>query len=159
MGAERIRWWLPAAALTAALLAPAPASPGDIAVIAHASVPVAGLSFAELRQIFLGDRQYWASSLKVTLLVRGPSTREREVLLKNVYQMSEAQYRQYWIGKVFRAEAASQPRVVNSAEEAAEAVASTPGAIAFIDIDRAPKGAKVLKLDGRSPGEAAYRLK
>ncbi len=146
-------------ALAGSLLTAATASPGDIAVVAHPSVPVAGLSFAELRQVFLGDRQFWASSLKVTLLVRGPSTREREALLKSVYQMSEAQFRQYWIGKVFRAEAASQPRLMNSPEETASVVASTPGAIAFVDIAQAPKGAKVLKVDGRAPGEAGYRLK
>ena len=46
---------------------------------------------------------------KVTLLVRAPGAREREVVLKTIYQMSEAQFRQYWIAKVFRAEAAQRP--------------------------------------------------
>ena len=56
----------------------------------------------------LGDRQFWTSNLRVTLLVRAPGAREREVVLKTIYQMSEAQFRQYWIAKVFRAEAASR---------------------------------------------------
>ena len=70
-------------------------------------MPVDNLTFAELRRLMLGDRQFWASNLKVTLLVRAPGARERDVVLKTIYQMSEAQFRQYWIAKVFRAEAAA----------------------------------------------------
>jgi ABC-type phosphate transport system substrate-binding protein len=145
--------------LTWTILAGLNASPGDIAVIVHPSVPVTNMSFSEMRQVLLGDRQYWGSSLKVTLLVRAPAARERDVLLKTVYQMSEAQFRQYWIGKVFRAEAASAPLVVNSDEETARLVSSTPGSVAFIDADHVPKGVKVIKIDGKSAGEAGYKLK
>ncbi len=102
--------------LLLSLLAAAPsgAAPDDVAVVAHPGVPVSDLSFAEVRKILLGDRQFWNSSLKVTLLIRAPAAREREVVLKNIYQMSEAQFRQYWIGKVFRAESASAPKIVYS---------------------------------------------
>lgn len=134
------------------------AAADDVAVVAHPSVPVADLSFAEVRKILLGDRQFWASSLKVTLLIRAPAAREREIILKNVYQMSEAQFRQYWIGKVFRAESASAPRIVYSNEEATGLAASMPGALTFVDAARIPKGLKVLKIDGRLPGQPGYRL-
>jgi len=79
----------------------------DIAIIVSSDVPVDNLTFAELRKLLLGDRQFWSSNLKVTLLIRAPVAREREVILRNVLQMSEAQFRQYWIGKVFRAESAA----------------------------------------------------
>ncbi len=163
MMAKFIRRWMPvlAAGLAAPLLraAPAPADPAEIAVVAHASVPVNSLTFANLRQILLGDRQYWSSDLKVILLVGAPASREREVLLKTVYQMTEAQFRQYWISKVFRAEASSGPRVVFSAEEAASMVNATAGTIAFVDASRVPKGAKLLRIDGKVPGETGYRLR
>jgi len=135
------------------------ASPGDIAVVAHPAVPVTNLSFAEMRQLALGDRQYWSSNLKVTLLMRATASPERQVVLKNIYQMSEAQYRQYWIGKVFRAEASSQPRAVYTNEEAGTLVSATPGSIAFVDVANVPKGVKVLRIDGRLPGEQGYKLK
>jgi hypothetical protein len=107
----------------------------------------------------LGDRQFWASNLKVTLLVRAPGAREREVVLKSIYQMSEAQFRQYWIAKVFRAEAASSPRVVYSNETAAEMTSAIPGAVAFVDAAQVPKGLKVLKINGALPGDKSYPLK
>jgi len=58
-----------------------------------------------MRKLLLGDRQFWNSNLRVTLLIRAPDTRERKVVLKTIYRMSEAQFRQYWISTVFRAEA------------------------------------------------------
>jgi ABC-type phosphate transport system substrate-binding protein len=131
----------------------------DVGIVVNASVPVTNVSFNELRRIFLGERQFWSSSLRVTLLMRAPAAREREVLLKDVYEMSEAQVRQHWIGKVFRAEAPSAPQMFYSDEEILQAVAAIPGSIAAVDTTRVPKGLKVLRIDGHLPGEAGYRLR
>ena len=130
----------------------------DLAIVVRPDVPVDNLSFAELRRLFLGDRQFWTSSLRVTLLVRAPGAREREVVLKTIYQMSEAQFRQYWIAKVFRAEAASGPRIVYSSEMAAELVSGMSGAVAFVEADQVPKGLKVIKINGLLPGTKGYPL-
>src|SRR6202521_1006486 len=132
---------------------------GDIAVLVRPDVPADNLSFAELRRLMLGDRQFWSSNLRVTLLVRAPGAREREVVLKDIYQMSEAQFRQYWIAKVFREEAASGPRIVYSNDMAAELATAIPGAVAFVEAAQAPKGLKVLKINGLLPGEKGYPLR
>jgi ABC-type phosphate transport system substrate-binding protein len=134
------------------------AQAADIAIVVRPDVPVNNLTFAELRRLFLGDRQFWTSNVRVTLLVRAPGAREREVALKTLYQMSEAQFRQYWIAKVFRAEAAAGPRIVYSNEMAEELVAGIPGAVAFVDAEQAPKGLKVLKINGLLPGNKDYPL-
>ena len=131
----------------------------NIAVVVRPDVPVNDLSFAELRTILLGNRQFWSSNLKVTLLARAPGAREREVVLKTVYLMSEAQFQQYWIAKVFRAEATSGPRIVYSNEMAAELALAIPGAIAFLDASQIPTGLKVLKINGLLPGERGYPLR
>ena len=131
----------------------------DVAIVAHRDVPAGDLSLADLRKIFVGDRQYWTSSLRITLLVRAPVARERDVVLKTIYQMTEAQFRQYWIGKVFRAEASSGPKIVYSNEMATELVANIPGSIAFVDAAQAPKNGKVLKINGLLPGEKGYPLR
>ena len=132
---------------------------GDIAVVVHPDVPVQELGLAEVRRILLGDRQYWNPKLRVTLLIRAPVAKERDVVLKTLYQMSEAQFRQYWIGKVFRAETTTGPKIVYSTEMAAELVASIPGSIGFVDAGHVPKGLKVLKIDGMQPGDKGYPLR
>jgi hypothetical protein len=143
------------AILTAAIVQ---AAEGDVAIVVRKDVPVENLTLSEVRKLFMGDRQFWNSNMKVTLLIRAPEARERTVVLKKIYQMTEAQFRQYWVSKIFRADSATGPKFVYSNEMAAELVAAIPGAVAFADPSRIPAGLKVVKVDGRLPGEKAYPL-
>jgi ABC-type phosphate transport system substrate-binding protein len=131
----------------------------DIAVVAHPDVPVDNLTLAELRRFLLGDREFWSTGVRVTLLIRAPIARERDAAVQSVCQMTEAQFRQHWIGKVFRAETPSGPKIVYSTEMALDQVSRLPGAISFVAIAQVTKNVKVLKIDGRSPGQAGYKLK
>jgi hypothetical protein len=132
---------------------------GDVAVAVHHDVPVDDLKMSELRRIVLGDREFWPGSVRVTLLIRAPVAHERDVLLKTVCQMTEAQFRQHWIGKVFRADTAVAPRIVYSAEMSADLVNRIPGAITFIDAANASRNLKIIRIDGRLPGEPGYPLR
>ena len=129
-----------------------------VAVVVHPSVEVDELTFAEFRKIILGDRQFWSAGHRITLIVRAPVADERTLLLEEVYKMSEAQYRQYWVAKVFRAEVTSGPRVVLSNEEAVDLVGVIEGAVAIVNAEDVPGGLKVLKIDGLLPGDPDYRL-
>ena len=161
-----IRWKIVCGALVAAswsLLGPqrlcAQAHDVDVAVVVQPDTPVSNLSLAEVRKIFLGDRQYWTANTPVVLLIRAPVAKERNVVLKVIYQMSESQFKQYWIAKIFRAESVSAPKVVYSNEMASELVTALPGAIAFIDSREIRPGTKVVRVDGRLPGDAGYPLR
>jgi hypothetical protein len=135
------------------------AAESDIAVVVRPDTPAESLSLSEIRKLLLGDRQFWTSNLRVTLLIRAPAARERELVLRTIYQMTEAQFRQYWISKVFRAEATSGPKIVYSNEMATELVNAIPGSMAFVDASQVPKGLKILKIDGKLPGEKGYPLR
>jgi len=132
------------------------AEAGAIAVVAHPGVEVDDLSFAELRKIMLADRQFWSTGQRITLIVRAPVAIERTTLLERVFKMSEAQYRQYWVAKVFRGEATDGPRVVVSNEEAVDLVSVLEGAITIVDAVDVPEGLKVLRIDGHLPGDPEY---
>ena len=132
---------------------------GDVAVVAHPDVAVEDLSFAELRKIMLGDRQFWSPGHKVVVLVRKSAAPERKILLDKIYRMNEAQYRKYWVAKLFRAEATDEPKAVLSNLEAMELVGVIPGAIALIDANDIPPGVNVLSVDGTRPGDADYPLR
>jgi ABC-type phosphate transport system substrate-binding protein len=131
----------------------------DVAVVVHSDTPVSNLTLAEVRKVFLGDRQYWSTDVPVVLLIRAPVARERNVVLKVIYQMSESQFKQYWIAKIFRAETATAPKVVYSNDMANELVTAIPGAIAFIDARDVRPGTKVIRVDGRLPKEQGYPLR
>jgi ABC-type phosphate transport system substrate-binding protein len=149
---------LTAAALVCVLPARGGAPGGEIAVLVHAKTSVDNLSMAELRKIAMGDRQFWSAGQRITVLMRAPVARERTVVLKKVYQMSESQFKQYWVAKVFRNEAPSGPKVVNSNQTALELIENLPGSIAFVDASQVPKGVKILKVDGFLPSDKGYPL-
>src|SRR5947209_9666128 len=118
----------------------------DIAVVVHPDTPVADLSLSEVRKVLLGERQYWNSKLPVVLLIRAPVARERDVVLRVIYQMSESQFKQYWVAKIFRAEIVSPPKIVYSNDLQYDLVTAMPGAIAFVDSRNVRSGLKVLRV-------------
>jgi hypothetical protein len=132
---------------------------GDIAVVVNADTPVTDLSLSEVRKVLLGERQYWSSKLPVVLLIRAPEARERDVVLRVIYQMSEAQFKQYWVAKIFRAEAVTPPRIVYSNDMQYELLTALPGSIAFVDSRNMRPGVKILRVDGHLPGEKDYPLR
>ena len=157
----RVRKLMIVAAALLALVSvalPQASKSGDIAVVTNPQTPVNDLSLAEVRKVFLGERQYWTSNMPVILLVRAPVARERQVVLKTIYQMSESQFKQYWVAKIFRSEAVSAPKIVYSADMTNELLSVIPGSIAFMEAKDVGPGLKVLKVDGKMPGENGYQL-
>ena len=131
----------------------------DIAVVVHPDTPVTELTLGDVRKVLLGDRQYWTNNLPVVLLVRAPVARERDVVLNVIYQMNEVQFKRYWIAKIFRAEAATAPKIVYSNDMANELVRTIPGAIAFMAARDVRPGLKVVGVDGHLPGQPGYPLR
>jgi hypothetical protein len=143
----------------AAVATPAMQDVPEVAVVAHPGVPIDNLTLAELRRMLLGDKEFWAAGVRVRLLIHAPVAHERDVVVKDVCEMTEAQFRQHWIGKVFRADAVAGPRIVYSTEMAIDQTSRTPGAIAFVPAPVTSTAVKVLKIDGRTPGQPGYALK
>jgi hypothetical protein len=131
----------------------------DIAVVVHPDTPVSNLGLEDVRKVFMGERQYWSAKLPVVLLVRAPVARERDVVLNVIYQMNEVQFKRYWIAKIFRAEAATAPKIVYSNDMANELVRAIPGAIAFVAARDVRPGLKVVRVDGHLPGQPGYPLR
>src|SRR5439155_19550239 len=100
------------------------------ALVADPDIPVNNLTLAEVRKVFRGERQYLNTNLAVVLLIRAPVARERDVVLTTIYQMSESQFKQFWIAKIFRAESATATKAVYSNDMANEVVTALPGSIA-----------------------------
>src|SRR5512137_1124161 len=85
-----------------------------MAVIVNPDNPVTSISSAELRSIFAGDKQSWNNNLPVFPIVRAPQARERQVLMSQILKMTEAEYKQYWLQKVYSGEVQHEPVAVFS---------------------------------------------
>jgi hypothetical protein len=125
----------------------------------HKDLPVDNLSLDDLRSIFLADQQFWPDRTRITLLVRAAQSEERTFILDRIYEMSEAQFRQYWIAKMFRAEVPRGPKIVLSAGMALDLVVAIPGSISFTRADAVTDIVKVVRVDGLLPTDPDYPLK
>ena len=131
----------------------------DIAVVVSRDVPASGLPIREVRRIFRGENRYWNSSLPIVLIVPSAGTRERDVMLNNIYKMNESQYKQYWVERIFRAEAFSAPKIADSSATANKLISSVSGCITLMNANEVRPGSKVLKIDNKLPGEPGYPLR
>lgn len=127
----------------------------SIAVVVNPGNPTEAISLAQLRNIFLGTQQFWKDGTQVVAVVRAPSARERDVLLRRIVHMSEVQFQEYWRKK----QHARAPIVVVSNGMQLETVSKEAGGIALVSSSDLHSGVKVLKVAGRLPGSAAYPLK
>lgn len=127
---------MPRGALTlvtlAALLATSRVDAGE--VISH---PTVQLSPAEVRDVYLGERQ-WLSSLK---LVPVDNIAAHDQFLAKVLQTDAPKYAARWLRKSFR-EGIAAPPVMGSDAEVIAFVKSTPGAIGYVSTPSS--GVKVL---------------
>lgn len=130
-----------------------------IAIVVHKNTEIDDLSLHELRNIFLANQQFWPDRTRIILLVRAPKSEERDFVLNTIYQMDEAQFRQYWIAKMFRAEVSRGPKIVFSTDMMLDLVVAIPGSISFINADDATEDVRVVRIDGKLPADAGYPLK
>ena len=140
-------------------LAQGTAASKPIAIVVHKDTDIENLSLAELRNIFLANQQFWSNRKRIVLLVRAPKSDERDFVLNTIYQMDEAQFRQYWIAKMFRAEVPRGPKIVFSTDMMLELVIAIPGSISFVSADEVSDEVRVVRIDGKLPSDPEYPLR
>lgn len=133
--------------------------PRSIAVIVNPQVTQDSVSEEQLRKILVGEVRFWDDGTAITLLIQAPVSWERDMILGEVMEMTEAQYRQFWISKVFRTEVASGPKVVLSNSMAGTLISKIPGCVAFVESTDVPDGAKVMKINDLGPSDENYPLR
>lgn len=114
------------------------------AVIVNESVPVDELSRDDVKQIFTGKKRSWENGdIIVAVVLKSGQTHES--FLKNFIQKSRVQFRTYWKKMVFTGKA-SALKEFGSESELVAFVASTKGAIGYIDSASPHTGVKVLSI-------------
>ena len=131
----------------------------DIAVVVSADNPISDISLATLHKIVLGDMTSWKNHASVVLLLRPEGTPERETVMRVVAQMTNAQFKQHWMGKMFRGEASGEPLTIESKGLMLEYLGGREGGIAFIEAPKMFPHIKVVTVNGLKPGESKYPLR
>ena len=154
---RRLRLVATLALLALPAAAPQPRETVTFVVSPHSEVR--DLSSGELRRVFLGQTSRWRDRHRIVLCLRQPTSPEGRILLDRVVRMSDIDYSQYWIGAIFRGEAAAVPRIFASREALLRAVAGNPDAIGYVlTSDQPVAPARAITIDGKSPQDPGYRV-
>jgi phosphate transport system substrate-binding protein len=149
-------------AIGAALLA-APSSRREVAseplaIVVNRSNPVNEVSLADLRKIYRGQRARWSNGRRVTLVMRDPGAPERDAILRSLYGLDEVEYRRTFLQAIFAGEASDAPKMLATPNGVLRFVFNVPGAIGYVRASDVDASVKMLRVDGRLPGDAGYRL-
>ena len=131
----------------------------SFAVIVSKNVAVDELSIDELRRILTFKRTLWKTGQPINLLLPGGSSPVRSFVLNKLYRMTDDELHRYILQRIFQAEIDYAPKVVAAEQDAVAFVTSGKSVVAIVSADTPGLGAvKILRIDGRLPGEAKYAL-
>ncbi len=127
-----------------------------VAIVVNKENPVSDISLAELKDIFLGVQQSWESGGRIVAVGREEGSEEKEIVLDKIYNMSGTQLKQYWTAKVIRGNNVHPPKTFPSDALIKKLVQRVPNAVGYIRADQADDSVKVLKVEGKEPGQTSY---
>jgi ABC-type phosphate transport system substrate-binding protein len=120
-----------------------------MAVVVNKGNTVQNVTSAHLAKIFKGEVKKWPDGKNVVLVLHGFLPDELTTL-ERLNKMSEAEV------KSLLASHKDSIRTVGSDAEVIEAVASTPGAIGFVEERSITDRVLVVRVDGKLPMESGY---
>jgi ABC-type phosphate transport system substrate-binding protein len=123
----RIGSWL----LAFAALSPANAASGEVAVIAHKSVPAEAITRSQLLDVYSGDVKEWSNGERIVLA----DLDVRNVVTDAFYGFlgkPPSRMKTIWMKNMLSGEG-DPPASFTSEQELLDWVASTPGAIGYVD--------------------------
>ena len=129
-----------------------------LAIVVNRGNPATEISIADLRRVFRGQRTRWTNGRRVTLVMRDPGTPERNAILRSVYGLDETEYRRSYLQAVFSGQTSDAPKTLASNNGVLRFVYNVPGAIGYVRARDVDASVKMLRIDGRLPGEPGYRL-
>lgn len=120
--------------------------------------PTKALSSAELRQTFVGRITRWKDGRRIELAIRPSKTPAGRAFFARVVQMSDIDFSQNWLGIIFRGEAMSSPRVVETRGDVDRFLARFSDGLSFLlasELTPEPT-IRALQVDGLSPDDSSY---
>ena len=131
----------------------------ELAIVVNTNNPVDGQSLRELRAVFEQQRQFWKTGERIHLLLQESGRPEKQVMLSVVYDRGDEELKKFWLMRIFKGEIPAMPTTLSSNEAVKRFVNQVPNAIGFIDAATVDDSVKILRIDGKLPGDPDYALK
>lgn len=129
-------------------------------VVVNKGNPATDLSAADLRAYFRMEKKFWPGKDKTeaAIFLGKADTPEGTLVLKRIYEMTEAQLETYWTEMIYQGKITSAPSVKRSAAALVKAVSQEEGGVAVVPADAVTDAVKTLTVDGKKSGDGGYAL-
>lgn len=128
------------------------------AVVMHVDSKIDDLSLKDLKKYMKLDRRHWPDKTSVILYQRPVTSDLQKFLYKDVYGMTERQLRRHFVSLMNKGSISAIPSVVRKKGMVCRLVGKKNGGIAVVANGNLPKTVKVIKIDGKKPGDKGYPL-
>ena len=132
---------------------------GDLAIVINKASTLENVTSAELAKIFRAEKSKGPDGVRYVLAARETGSPERAAALAGIYQMSEDEYAKYFLQATFIGLVRAAPEQITSAAGLKAHIAKIPGTIGYLRASEVDDTVKVVKVDGKLPGEPDYKLK
>jgi hypothetical protein len=129
-----------------------------LAIVVNKNSSLSDITSAELAKFFRAEKSKAPDGSKVVIVMQEAGRPEREAALQSVYKMSDGEFNKYFLQATFTGAVASAPRALANGRAVLKFVSETAGALGYVKGDEADDSVKVLKIDGKAPGDAGYAL-
>ncbi len=130
---------------------------GAIAVVVNANVPIDEISVSQLRRVFLSEPTETGGGNRFMPLNQKPGTNVREAFDRKVLKLDADEVAKFWVDQRIRGKG-KPPRAIPNAKLLLRLLPRLDGAIAYVRASEVGAGVKVLKIDGKKPGDPGYPL-
>jgi ABC-type phosphate transport system substrate-binding protein len=145
--------------MSAAPAMTADAPSGTVVIIVNQANPIENVSTRELKQLFQGARARWPDGEKIQTLAPSASEPGHKEAVRVIFGMTEADFQKFALHAAFVNNPEAIPRDSGPSAAVVNLVSLIPGGIGFVHGGLTMPRVKVLKIDGKSPGDPDYPLK
>jgi hypothetical protein len=150
-------------AVTAALLTATPTVSGyagqanAFAVVVAKGSPIDDLSIHDLKHLYMGDLINGPGGKRLVPLALPTNSADRMAFDKAVLGMSAEQAARFWVDRKIRGQSGA-PKSLDSADLVQRVVSKLDGGIGYVPIGQVTKDVKIVRVDGKAPGDGGYRV-
>jgi hypothetical protein len=146
-------------------LLPATASPWvnaqeakpPLAIVVARNSPLSDLSIHDLKNLYMGDRISAPGGRQLIPIALRTGSPERGAFEQSVLGMAADRLSKYWIDRKIRGQS-GPPKSVDTAELLQLVVSKLEGGIGYVSANTVTSAVKVVRIDGKAPGEPGYRV-
>jgi hypothetical protein len=128
-----------------------------LALVTQKTSRLDGLSLREVKRLYLGEHVDAPDGKKLVPINQAPRSPERGEFERLVLSMSPDEVGRFWIDRKIRGQP-GPPRAVSSLDLLRRAASSVPGTVAYLKTSEVGPELKVLRIEGKRPGEPGYPL-